>query len=199
MKTRQLQSIKTTQHGTALIISMLLLIAIAVIGFAAIGNSTLQERIAGNERDRTTAFNAAESALRNAEDYLRKASPAPVFGDGSSTSNFRMNTLPDMASAVASGGANTGVQFDVSTEKVWSTSEALTFMLQKGVVFGSKSEAPQPAIPDVSIQPRFFFEEVPRGANRPYTYRITAVGWGRSEAVVVLQSYYTPPQATADP
>jgi type IV pilus assembly protein PilX len=197
MNTRQQTKMPREVQGTALIISMLLLVGIAVLGFAAMNSSTLQERIAGNERDRTTAFNAAESALRNAEDYLRKVAVLPVFDQSLNLGHYRAGQLPDMATAVATGAGNSTIKFDVTTESVWGTSEAITFMQTKGIVFGSSSVASLPAIPEVTTQPRYIIEEMLPANNRPLNYRITAAGWGRAGAVVVLQSYYTPPQATA--
>jgi type IV pilus assembly protein PilX len=64
---------KQEQAGSALIISLVFLLILTMIGVASIQDSTLQERMAGNERDRNLAFQAAEAALRVGEDHLRQA------------------------------------------------------------------------------------------------------------------------------
>ena len=64
---------KNVQNGSALIISLVFLLILTMIGVASIQDSTLQERMAGNERDRNLAFQAAEAALRVGEDHLRQA------------------------------------------------------------------------------------------------------------------------------
>lgn len=43
-------------------------------------NAQLQERMAGNFRDRGLAFQGAEAALREAETYLRRTDPPPFDG-----------------------------------------------------------------------------------------------------------------------
>jgi Tfp pilus assembly protein PilX len=191
-------------RGSALIISMLLLVAIAIIGFAAINSSTLQERVAGNQRERTSAFDAAESALRNAGVYLNntKVSPLPVFTAPPNANapsatpftkgHYRMGSLPDFAAAVPSTRLTPGAKFDSTNEAVWASPEAIAFMLQNGVEFGTAATATLPPLPDVPNQPRYVIEEMTAAGERRRSYRITAVGWGRAGAVVVLQTYYTP-------
>lgn len=58
------------QDGSALIISLVFLVLLTMIGVASIQDSTLQERMAGNERDRNLAFQSAEAALRAGERWL---------------------------------------------------------------------------------------------------------------------------------
>ena len=55
------------QRGAALIISLVLLAVMTLIGVFAMRGTTLEERMAGNMRDRDMAFQAAEGALRDAE------------------------------------------------------------------------------------------------------------------------------------
>ncbi|MCC5858552.1 MAG: hypothetical protein JJT90_10370 [Ectothiorhodospiraceae bacterium] len=58
------------ERGAALIISLLLLLVMTLIGVTAMQTSTLQERMAGNTRDRNLAFQSAEAALREGEDWV---------------------------------------------------------------------------------------------------------------------------------
>ena len=58
------------QAGAVLIVGLVLLLILTVIGLASIRGSDLQERMAGNMRDRNAAFQAAEAALREGEDLL---------------------------------------------------------------------------------------------------------------------------------
>ncbi|MBH3438854.1 pilus assembly PilX family protein [Pseudomonas luteola] len=75
-------AIHCKQQGSALIISLVFLLLLTVIGITSIQDSTLQERMAGNERDRNLAFQAAEAALRAGEALLREGSP--VFTESGS-------------------------------------------------------------------------------------------------------------------
>ena len=69
------------QRGVTLVIVLLLLIVVTLLGLAAMRGSILQERMAGNVAARGIAFQAAESALRVGEEYLRVADP-PVPANG---------------------------------------------------------------------------------------------------------------------
>ena len=53
--------------GAALITSLVFLIIITMIGITGMQTTTMQQRMAGNSRDREVAFQAAEAMLRSAE------------------------------------------------------------------------------------------------------------------------------------
>jgi type IV pilus assembly protein PilX len=55
------------QRGAALIVSLVFLLILTIISVASLQTATMQERMAGNMKDTTIAFQAAEAALRNAE------------------------------------------------------------------------------------------------------------------------------------
>lgn len=175
------------QRGVALLLSLLLLLVLSVATIAAIQTGGLQERIAGNTRDRNTAFNAAESALRDAEDYMSTELNLPLF-DGSVGGHYQMNTFP--ALTVTRVAANT--QNDGSNPAIWSDPAGLTYLKTNGIAYGNKTSVA--TLPDVTTQPRYIIEQMTPDTNRAITYRITAVGLGPDSSVVVLQSYYTPPQ-----
>lgn len=58
------------QKGSALIVSLSILLVLTVLGVSAMRNISLEEKMAGNARDAQVAFEAAEAGLRDAEDYL---------------------------------------------------------------------------------------------------------------------------------
>lgn len=68
------------QKGSALIIGLVFLLILTIVSLSSMRGTTLQERMAGNLRDRNLAFQAAESALRDGETFLQQAS-LPVFED----------------------------------------------------------------------------------------------------------------------
>jgi len=51
------------QSGAALFVSLIMLVALTIIGLSAANRSNLQERMAGNLHIQNLAFNAAESAV----------------------------------------------------------------------------------------------------------------------------------------
>ncbi len=55
------------QQGIALIVVLVLLIAISLLGVAVMRSSAMQERMSANLRDRSIAFESAESTLRHVQ------------------------------------------------------------------------------------------------------------------------------------
>ncbi|BBL71775.1 pilus assembly PilX family protein [Methylogaea oryzae] len=58
------------QRGATLMVAMVFMGILAVLGASAATNTGLQERMAGNSRNRDLAFQAAEAALQDAENTL---------------------------------------------------------------------------------------------------------------------------------
>ncbi|MEE8428744.1 MAG: PilX N-terminal domain-containing pilus assembly protein [Gammaproteobacteria bacterium] len=82
MKTRNGSS-RSRQRGVVLVVSLMILLVMTVIGITATQSSSLEERMAGNARDHNLAFQAAESAIRDAENFLDGiVSTAPFNGTG---------------------------------------------------------------------------------------------------------------------
>lgn len=55
------------QSGVTLVMTLIFLIVLSMLGTWAASNSVLQERMAGNTRNRDVALQAAEAALKDAE------------------------------------------------------------------------------------------------------------------------------------
>ncbi|MCK0165001.1 PilX N-terminal domain-containing pilus assembly protein [Marinobacter sp. S6332] len=60
----------SSQAGSALIISLIMLLLISLIGVGSMQGTILQERMASNLHDRNIAFQASERALRVGENWL---------------------------------------------------------------------------------------------------------------------------------
>lgn len=65
------------QSGSALIIGLLILLIITIIGVTTMQTTTLQEKMAGSLRDQDLAFQAAEAALREAEEGIAPQTTEP--------------------------------------------------------------------------------------------------------------------------
>jgi type IV pilus assembly protein PilX len=84
------------QQGSTLVISLMILVVMTLIGLTGIATSTLEEKMAGNTRDQAVAFQAAEAALRNGENYYNNiVSPAAAF-NGSIAGLYDVGDLPDV-------------------------------------------------------------------------------------------------------
>jgi type IV pilus assembly protein PilX len=55
------------QDGAVLVVGLIILVILTLLGVQAMRSNVLQERMAGNMRERNLAFQAAESALRLGE------------------------------------------------------------------------------------------------------------------------------------
>lgn len=58
------------QRGAILVSALLMLLVLTVIGVSVMQITRMQERMAGNTRDLNLAFQGAEAALRDAEQFL---------------------------------------------------------------------------------------------------------------------------------
>ena len=54
------------QRGTALIMSLVILMILTILGITAMGTASLEEKMSGNTQEGTRAFEAAESGLNQA-------------------------------------------------------------------------------------------------------------------------------------
>ncbi|VAW91556.1 hypothetical protein MNBD_GAMMA21-1084 [hydrothermal vent metagenome] len=58
------------QTGSALIVSLSILLVLTILGVSSLRTTSLEEKMAGNSRDAQTAFEAAEAALREGERFV---------------------------------------------------------------------------------------------------------------------------------
>lgn len=157
------------QSGATLLVALMFLVIMAMLGVSIANVTTLQERMAGNTRDRDLALQAAEAALHDAEQNL--SDPA-----------FR-------AKAIAFDKTNANDQNfweDCFTKK---TSPCTAPLVPSGT-----NALPTSGSGAVAEQPRYVLEKKANiGTMEIYRVTARAVG-GAKESVVVLQSEfgYTP-------
>jgi type IV pilus assembly protein PilX len=60
-----------SQRGVVLPVVVILMVIMAILAISGMDDTAMQERMAGNLRDRDIAFQAAESALREGEAWLQ--------------------------------------------------------------------------------------------------------------------------------
>ena len=54
------------ERGVSLVVGLIFLVVLTILGLMALRVATLEERMSGNARERSLAFQAAEAALRDA-------------------------------------------------------------------------------------------------------------------------------------
>jgi type IV pilus assembly protein PilX len=69
-------------QGVALFISLVLLLVLTILGVSVVQTTSLEIRMARNEHDTLLAFEAAESALRDAEAALEATTSTVDYDDG---------------------------------------------------------------------------------------------------------------------
>lgn len=65
-----------SQRGSTLIVALVFLMILTMLGVTVAGNNVLQERMAGNTRQRDLAFQAAEHALKAADTTINNPASA---------------------------------------------------------------------------------------------------------------------------
>lgn len=63
-------SARPRERGSALAIALIFLLLMTLLGVSAMRGSNMQERMAGNQRDRNMAFQSAEAGLRAGEAWV---------------------------------------------------------------------------------------------------------------------------------
>jgi type IV pilus assembly protein PilX len=177
-----LQGSAASQSGVVLVISLIMLLLLTVIGSTAMQTTSLEEKMAGNLRDKDLAFQAAESALRAAENnlltYLNSLpltvplTPNATFTGGFYPSNPTISLADSAISAGSFWTANPVAPSTVTTLGNGINAHPPVYIIQKLPAFCLSPCA----IPPVTLTP----------------YKITVRATGAStNTVVILQSIYT--------
>lgn len=183
------------ESGVILIVALVMLLIMTVTGVTTMTGATLQERIAGNQRQKLVARSNADAALRVAEAYLDSKQPnghmtsselnLDFFGGGVIDSDGLYTTNP-----ITHGGVVNAPAFD-RVNGDWTVDNSI-------------------AVPDeANVSGRYIIEYMGRfdpngfGGSKDYkkensseagfrrVFRITALGFGNDNNVIsILESYY---------
>ena len=160
--------ISKCSRGAVLVSVMIYMLVLSIIGISSMRGTALEERMASNQWEHTRAFQAAESALKDAGEWFL----------------FQPNLIE------ASSDGRTGIW---STGTVTSLVNNGSFdWTNHGIVYGSDSGNSPALFGDLHMQPKYVIEQVGFEAsdNDPDTlakltgvfyYNISALGGGRSQ------------------
>ena len=84
-----------TNTGVALFISLVLLLVLTILGVSVVQTTSLEIRMARNEHDSLLAFEAAESALRDAEAALEVTTSTFAYDAGGTAGLWDMPDVDD--------------------------------------------------------------------------------------------------------
>ena len=168
------------QKGAVLVTGVIILVVITMLVISAMRSATLEERMAGNSRNRQLALQAAEAVLRDAEDSLFSAT-APF------TTDFDQNSF-------TSAGANgyftkpAAGTYRWKAAGNWGNGTSRTFVTP---AVGSVV-----TLANIPNQPRYIVELMGYDGGQAQKicpkvlFRVTARGDGNDSSVVYLQNTY---------
>ena len=161
-------------QGTTLVVSLLLLLILTIIGINAIRMTHMQEKMSHNYQNKTASLQAAESALREGENWLQTLTSEPIPSSGCSV-------FPCVQSL-----SNT-IYPEEQTDAWWNSNSA-------AYTVG--------ALGQINTPPRYYIEferfvpdspvigRAPPGGT--YFYRVNSKGTGNTDdAITILQTTYT--------
>ena len=164
------------QQGIALIMGLMFLVVLTLLGMAAMRGTILEERMAGNARDRNLAFQSAEAALRAAQLELTGATLLPFVEGTAYTPRIDDGTLNDYW----------------QTTHDWPNQSVAVKRDKADWIPEGTSEAPRYVIEELGVAAVGGAGGLGIAAlNEEGVYRVTARGAGSSpNTVVILQAIY---------
>jgi type IV pilus assembly protein PilX len=196
---RQVGNTVLGEQGIALLVTLLMLIAVLLLGASAARMAMLGEKAARAERDRYVALQAAEDALADAEREINgSAASAPARAELLAAGNG-LGFVPGCGVGAdnpalglcAYAGADAPAWETVDIGDDGAASPSVPF----GRFTGAAMETGQGFLP--FKRPRYIIERMPYhppgadAASTHYFYRVTAIGFGARESTeVVLQGSY---------
>lgn len=187
------------QSGVVLIISLIILLALTLIGVTSSSVTGLEEKMAANSKDKNLAFQAAEATLRSVENNL---ATKPTFDY---TAAYSSQGISGLYSLVDSSGIlrldGTGMAWAPFYPNVdwYSTTKVATYnnVTTSGKKLVGLSRPPAYIIEEINSIP---LDSSGNGGSleagistvsakgEVATFRITAHGWGSNNSVATLQS-----------
>jgi type IV pilus assembly protein PilX len=172
--TRSNLRLRPRQQGMALVTGMLLLVVCTLIAVSMFRSYGMQEKIAGNIREKQRATSAANSTLQYAEWWLTNTAALPnavaCAGPASSTPEICSNALSDPTNVPWSTGGVTFTGFNTTNTVAPSASRGTYY---KTPIFYIADLGPYKGTPAGEV------------------YQIDAVAWGSTpNTVAVVESTY---------
>ena len=169
-----------SQRGITLVIAMIFLLILTMLGVTAMQSTVMEERIAGNTRDKDMAFQSAEAGLRAGEAYLTANACTPGITFAAAPNAGLINNVNGVAATVQYGSS------DYWMGQPWDASDSI---------------ASGTALVGLSQQARYVIELVSgtsglqtgaAGTTATLMYRVTARGaGGTAGSASILHSTFT--------
>ena len=163
------------QRGAVLIVALVILLVLTILGVSSVQNTTMEERMAGNYRDRFTAFQAAEAALRRGEEDIADYAIFSAMDFEFNDTDGHYEVLKTVGSKDPLDGANYALDVNIGT--ISGVTTAPEYFIER---------LPKVPLPKSSLV--LGYQSKPKDVQY---FRISGRGFGSSgKAEVVLQSTY---------
>lgn len=162
------------ERGMVLISSLLLLLVVTILAIAMFRGFGVDEKIAGNTRDRELAMQAAQSAQLWAESWIKRTLTQSAVANSNGPSS-QVLTLTNCTSIVADSAIQVCSNPLANPATLPWTSGVTYTLPTNGIASATK----------LSQQPVVYIYSIP-SANSPYAYEVLAVGYGASPNTVAL-------------
>ncbi len=187
---KPLPTTNAPQEGFVLIVGLVILGLLTMLALSSMRDTTMQEKMAGASRDSGLAFQAAESALRDAENCITGKTAGCAFDEVANDAHFTQddatfpehNTLFDAATWVAYDPPGDATALEgIPSKKKGDATDGVNYIIRKAGTAGG--EAPR----DLGTGD---YSKKTTKSSQPI-YEITARGAGASGAgQSVLRVYY---------
>lgn len=176
---------KNRQSGVVLVISLIMLLLLTLIGVTSMRVTGLEEKMAGNSKDKNVAFQAAEVSLRDSEAWIANQVAEPEANATGSNSIWTLNS-PNLDPNL---NDVTNWWQDPARDQAWWQGNAIAF-----------SASPPPLLATVTTSPysiielkQYVSDTLVLGTTNAQGgltyYQVTARGTGGSDlSKVLLQS-----------
>ncbi|HIF80452.1 MAG TPA: hypothetical protein EYQ05_07745 [Gammaproteobacteria bacterium] len=166
------------QRGWVLVVGLVILVMLTILSMALMKTARLEEKMAGATRDMNLSFQAAETALRGAENFIESQTKESIFITTANEFYSQEDDEPD----------------DLFTE-VWDDENSKA-------MFADEDEALQ----GVTLSPRYMIKKLKKigesnltitgygdgDAPRPTVFRVTVRGTGgTNDRATWLRSHYS--------
>lgn len=106
------------QQGAVVLVALLVLAVSLMLASAALESAVVQEKLAGNTRDRAAAFESQEATAKNAQDYVRWLTSSGQALPDNTAGNYVARSVADSSGSM---------QANVDTARIeWWTTQSLT-------------------------------------------------------------------------
>lgn len=195
-KMKVIQKVSPLSHekGATLVVALVILVVMSMVGLASMSSSTLQARMAFNQKQKMLSMLAADAVLRTAENYIlenirHKSHMSRFNGNDGLFADAQLGiTIPLSVSSAEEEFSNG----DMTLTANWldgNSAEVTTFDSSVSVREGRYTIEYVGKYDPTVNQPT----DTTKGDDdrHPYMFRIVAIGWGQDPNIsTVLQSTF---------